>query len=453
MLDGKFANTPHVPRARALVDSRDMTRNPVEVFERYRAELGETFTFHFGGAKPSVVSTNPAFIEHVLRTNQENFRKSDIQVERMSEFQDVGLVNIHGDQWRRHRRLLARGFQASRLKELLAMEMDLLHDWMVGFEKEVQAGPIDIYRQMVRLTLSLVGRALFGRNMGDEELERIAATISSIQQFIVRQIVHPYLIPWYRISGQSEKYQRLRLEANEVVLSHIRARRDEGMGDTDLLRILLETPYTDTRRPMDEQQAMIESLQLLVAGNETSSNALTWILYLLGRHPDYVRRIRNEIEQVIGDDPVSFENLHGLALTLQVVHEALRLYPPFWMIDRIALHDDEIAGVRIPAGTMVIPYIYGTHRNPAIWPDADHFDPGRFSLEQKKTRHRFSFIPFGGGPRICIGNNMAVMQFLLLIVALVRKYDFSPAEDAAVGIRPMMLLRPDGPVLMHFESV
>ena len=359
--------------------------------------LVDTFTFHFGGAKRSVVSSNPAFIEHVLRSNQDNFRKSVIQVERMSEFQGVGLVNIHGDQWRRQRRLLARGFQVSRLKELLVMKLDVLRDWMVRFEQDVQAGPIEVHQQMVRLTLSLVGRSLFGRSMSDDELEQIADTISTIQKFIVRQIVHPYMIPWYRISGQSEKYQQLRLEANEIVLRHIQARRDEGMGETDLLRILLETPYPDTGKPMAEQQAMIESLQLLVAGNETSSNALTWVLYLLSRHPNYIQRIRIEIEHVIGSDPVNFDNLHQLELTLQVVHEALRLYPPFWMIDRIALQDDEIAGVKVSAGTMVIPYIYGTHRNPAIWPDADTFDPDRFSPEQRKARPSVQLHPVRRG--------------------------------------------------------
>ena len=452
MFDGKFANAPHVPRGRAFMDSRDMIRNPVEVFEKYRVDLGETFTFHFGGAKRSVVSSDPAFIEHVLRSNKDNFHKSDIQVERMSEFQGKGLVNIHGARWRRQRRLLAQGFHANHLKELLVIQLDVLRDWMVRFEQDAQTDAIEVYQQMVRLTLSLVGKSLFGRSMSGDELEQIADTITTIQGFIVRQIVHPYMIPWYRISGQSEKYQQLRLEANEIVLRHIQVRRDEGVGETDFLRILLEAPFPDTGKPMAEQQAMIESLQLLVAGNETSSNALTWVIYLLGRHPDFIQRIRNEIEQVIGDDPVGFDNLHQLELTLRVVYEALRLYPPFWMIDRIALQDDEITGFKVPAGTMVIPYIYGTHRNPAVWADAETFDPGRFEPEKRKTRHRFSYIPFGGGSRICIGNNMAITQILLVVVTLVRKYDFSPVGDVPVGIRPMMLLRPDGPVLMRFEA-
>lgn len=129
------------------------------------------------------------------------------------------------------------------------------------------------------------------------------------------------------------------------------------------------------------------------------------------------------------------------------------LYPPFWMIDRVALHDDEIGGVRIPAGTMVIPYIYGAHRNPAHWQDVESFDPRRFEADRGKARHPFASIPFGGGPRTCVGANMAIMQMLMIIVAMVRTYDFRLTKDEPIGIRPMMLLRPDGPVTMTFRAV
>jgi cytochrome P450 len=203
---------------------------------------------------------------------------------------------------------------------------------------------------------------------------------------------------------------------------------------------------------MTGDQIRIESLQLMVAGNETSSNALTWIFYLLGQHPRHISVIREEIANVIGNDPVSFENLLELQLTQRVVDEALRLYPPFWMIDRVALDNDEICGIRIPAGMLVVPYIYGTHRNAAIWSDPETFDPERFSPEQCSARHRFAYLPFGGGPRLCIGNNLAMVQILLIIVTLVRKFDFSLADDKPVNIRPMMLLRPDGPIYMRFRA-
>lgn len=450
---GTFSNAPHVPRARAFLDSRDMVRNPVAVFEKYRAHFGATFTFHWGGVRPSLVSSDPVVIEHVLRGNRDNFEKSDIQVERMVEFQGKGLVNSHGASWLRQRRLLAQGFRPTHLAKLMPLQQDVLEALMNDFDREALLGPVDVHEQMVRFTLRLVGRSLFGRSMADAELQRIGHTISVIQAFIVRQIVQPYKGPWFRLSGQSAKHQRLRREADAIVLRHIQARLEEGGSDLDFLRILLETPYQDTGQPMGEPQALIESLQLMVAGNETSSNALTWILYLLARHPQYILDIRDEIAAVIGDHAIDYQNLHRLEGTMRVIDEALRLYPPFWMIDRVALHDDEIGGVHIPAGTMVIPYIFGTHRNPAHWQDVESFDPRRFEPERCKERHPFAYIPFGGGPRICIGNNMAIMQILMIVVAFVRKYDFRLVEDRPVAIRPMMLLRPAGAVAMTFRAV
>jgi cytochrome P450 len=447
-----ITNAPHVPRGRALLDSRDMVRNPVAVFEKYRARCGQTFTFHFGGLKPSVVTTDPVVIEHVLRGNRDNYRKSDIQVERMVEFQGFGLVNSHGEAWLRQRRLLAQGFKPSHLAKLLPIQQEVLDELLGSFDRDAQRGPVDVHRQMVKFTLRLVGRSLFGRSMSDAELQQIGDTISTIQAFIVKQIVQPYRIPWFRLSGQTEKHQELRRAGDAIVMRHLRERMGQGLGDTDFLRILLETPYHDTGKPMGEPQVLIESLQLMVAGNETSSNALTWILYLLARHPQYIHEIRQELQTVVGGDALDHRNLHALDRTMRVINEALRLYPPFWMIDRVAQDDDEAGGVRIPQGALVIPYIYGTHRNPAHWQDAETFDPGRFDPERSADRHPFAYVPFGGGPRICIGNNMAVMQMLLIITTLVRRYDFQLADGAAVEMQPMMLLRP-GPVPMVFRPV
>ena len=453
MFEGRISNAPHVPRGRAFLDSRDMARNPVAVFEKYRARLGPTFTFHFGGVRAAVVSSDPVVIEHVLRGNRNNYEKSDIQVERMVEFQGKGLVNSHGDAWLRQRRLLAHGFRPSHLASLLPMQQGVLRDLMSSFDRQAQRGPVDVHQQMVRFTLRLVGRSLFGRSMSDQELEQIGDTIAAIQGFILSEVVQPFKMPWFRFSGVFDRHQQLRRDADAIVLRHIRARMMEGSGDTDFLRLLLETPYHDTGQPMGEAQALIESLQLMVAGNETSSNALTWIFYLLARHPEHIVDIRDEIAAVIGDSAIDYRNLHQLEATMRVIDEALRLYPPFWTIDRIALDDDEIGGVRIPAGTLVMPYIYGTHRNPAHWHDVESFDPRRFEPERCKERHSFAYIPFGGGPRTCIGSNMALMQMLLIIVAFVRKYDFTLTPAGPVAIRPMMLLRPGAAVTMTFRAV
>ena len=200
---------------------------------------------------------------------------------------------------------------------------------------------------------------------------------------------------------------------------------------------------------MTGEQLLIESMQLLVAGNETSPVTLTWTLALLARHPGWAERIRDEVEEVFGGGPVTLEGLHRLHVTLRVIDEAMRLYPPFWMIDRMALADDEVDGIRIPAGFTVVPYIYGTHRNPEVWRDPDRFDPDRFLAEAQRERHPFAHLPFGGGPRICIGSNLAILQMLLVLSAFVRRYEVELVGDAFPEIAPMMILRPGGGVPMH----
>jgi len=450
MANSHDTKLPQVPRLRAFLDSRAMIRNPVQVFERYRAQYGATFAFHFGGAKRAIVSSDPAFIAHVLRDHNQ-YHKSDIQVERMGEFQGQGLLNSHGDAWLRQRRHLGLGFQHTRLAELLPMQHETVDDLMAEFGRLAREGEVDVYHQMVRFTLSLVGRSLFGHQLSDEALAQIGSAITDIQGFIVRQIVHPYKIPWFRLTGQSAHYQRLRVNADQLIREHIAARKP-GVGK-DLLGIMLNMPYKDTGEPMTDEQALVESLQLMVAGNETSSVALSWTLYLLARHPEYIGQIREEIHRVLADAPPTIGSLHRLELTMRVVDEAMRLYPSFWMFDRLAITDDVIQGIPVPAGSLLSIYIYGVHRNPAVWDEPERFNPARFEKEHQQTRPTFAHMPFGGGPRKCIGANMAVIQILLVLVAIVRRYDFSLATPEEVGIRPMFILRPEGPIRMHFRPV
>jgi cytochrome P450 len=331
------------------------------------------------------------------------------------------------------------------------MQHEVLAELLRDFDQKVRLGPVDAYREMMGFTLRLVGRSLLGRRITDAELDQIGATISAIQGFIIGQVVQPYTVPWTWISGQHAKYQRLRVEGDAIVRRHVKARLAQGGTDGDLLRVLMETPYHDTGEPMSHEMVLIETIQLLVAGNETSSVALTWVLTLLARHPESVADIRDEVAAVVGDTDVDARHLHHLSVTMRAINEALRLFPPFWTIDRVSLGDDEIAGVRIPAGIMLLPYIYGAHRNPDHWEQVERYDPRRFEPDRSRGRHPFAFIPFGAGPRICIGNNMAIMQIVLIVVALVRRYDFHLVDPDAVRMRPQMLSKPDGAVAMVFR--
>lgn len=453
MFDRAITNIPHIPRKDAFLDSGDMVKNPVHVFEKYRSELGPTFTFHFGGMKKTIVSADPAFIQHILKDNQRNYHKSDIQVKRMAEFQGKGLLNSHGDFWLRQRRLLSQGFNHHHLANLLPLQAHVLDEFMDSFSIDAMQGPVDIYHQMVKLTLRLVGKSLFGNEMKDEELEQIGDTISKIQAFMVCQIVQPYKIPWFRISGQTRRFQKMRYDADRIIHDYVNKRKLDESGNGDLLQLILNTPYKDTGELMSDEQVMIEVLQLLVAGNETSSNTLAWTFYLLAQHQEHISKIREEINSTFGDHEVDFDGLHKLNYSIQTLYEVMRLYPPFWMIDRIALQHDEVCGIQIPAGVTVIPYIYGVHHNVDFWENPASFDPDRFERSRSKDRHAFAHIPFGGGPRVCIGQNMAMMQILLIIVTIIREYDFKMTLDQTVDINPMMILRPASAITMDFKRI
>ena len=228
LFEGRFSTVPHVPRHKAWRDTREMVQNPVAVFEKYRLRLGPNFSFHFGGVRQALVLTDADAIEHVLQRNRDNSPKSTIQVDRMVEFQGMGLVNSHGDTWQRQRRLMGKGFRSSSLARLLPIQHEALDQLLAELAHDAAMGPVDVHQQMVRFTLRIVGRTLFGSSMSRSDLDQIGDTITRIQGFIVRQIVQPYLIPWYRLSGQTSHFQRLRRAADRIVLGHVHARRQLG---------------------------------------------------------------------------------------------------------------------------------------------------------------------------------------------------------------------------------
>lgn len=445
--------TPKIPIIESFLDTREMVKNPVQVFENYRERLGPTFEFRFGGMRKTIVTADPEFLKYVLKDNNDNYHKSHIQVKRFVEFQGVGLTNSHGDYWLKQRKLLSMGFTRSRLAEMLPIQLKVLDDFMTDFDEDASRGKVDIHDQMVKFTLRSVGQSLFGSQMTREELESFAAAIAEIQQFIVKKVVQPYLMPWYSISGQNKKYQDIRIKADQIVLDYVEKRRKDPGKESDILQMILTTPFKDTGNLMSDETVKVEILQLLVAGNETSTTAAAWAFYLLAKHPEHIVKIREEIERVFGDATVNYSSLHQLTYTIAVLDESMRIRPPFWMIDREALQDDEFNGIKIPAGTTVVPYIYGVHHNAAVWKDPEKFDPARFDSEQTEKMHHFAHIPFGGGPRVCIGQNMAKMQILLIMSAITRSYDFELCGDKEIGMHAMMLLKPDGPIYMNFKPV
>ena len=427
-----------------------MARNPVEVLSKYTELFGDTFRCYLGGLKEAIVTTNPAVIQHVLKTNAENYQKSEIQVKRMGHFLGKGLLTTHGEAWRIQRRLIQKGFDRKQLEALSAIMQDSLAESMKDFDTQVQIGPVDIYPHLMKMTFAMVARSLFGARLKDEDIDLVSHTIGTVQEFIVRQTLQPYLNPWFEVSGELRRHEKMRVRADGILLEYIRRRRHEPPGH-DLLQTLMDARYIDGEG-MSDELVLSESMQLLVAGHETSSNALSWLLYLLSSRPDCLARVRQEFDSVLGDAPLSFGDVPRFEFATQVIQEALRLYPPFWMIDRMAVADDRAGDLAIPRGSTVIVFVYGAHHAPRYWQSPESFDPERFTKANAMLQPPFTYLPFGGGPRGCIGGNYAMLQILMILSVLLRKYDFQLTPGQTIEARPMVILRPKHGIRMTFTE-
>jgi cytochrome P450 len=441
---------PVISRFRSFADSRAMAANPVQVLSKYNELLGDTFRFYLGGIKEAIVTIDPAVIQHVLKTNAENYQKSEIQVKRMGHFLGKGLLTTHGEAWKTQRRLIQKGFDRKQLDALSSIMQDSLVESLRDFDKQVRLGPVDVYPHLMKMTFAMVARSLFGARLKDEDIDLVSHTICTVQEFIVRQTIQPYLNPWFAASGELRRHEEMRTRADGVLMEYIKQRRHQEPGN-DLLQTLMDARYSDGEG-MSDELVLSESMQLLVAGHETSSNALSWLLYLLSSRPDCLERVRQEFDSVQGDDPLSHAHVPRFEFTTQVIQEGLRLYPPFWMIDRMAVADDRVGDIDIPRGSTVIVYAYGAHHAPRYWESPESFDPERFIKANEKLRTPFTYLPFGGGPRVCIGNQYAMLQILMILSDLLRKYDFQLTPGQAIEARPMVILRPKHGIRMTFTE-
>jgi cytochrome P450 len=443
-------SVPAVSRFRSFLDSRAMARNPVRVLSKYIGLHGDTFRFYFGGVNEAMVTINPVVIQHVLKTNSENYHKSEIQVKRMGHFLGKGLLTTEGEAWRTQRRLIQTGFERKQLEILSSIMQDSLADSLRDFDRQSRIGPVDIYPNMMKITFAMVGRSLFGARLKEEDIELISHAISTVQEFMVRQTIQPYLNPWFAVSGELRRHEELRARAFGVLRDYIRRRRNEPPGN-DLLQMLMDARYSDGEG-MSDELILSESMQLLVAGHETSSNALSWLLYLLSSRPDCVDRARQEFDSVLGDKPLRFSDVPKFEFTTQVILEALRLYPPFWMVDRMALADDRAGDLNIPRGSTIVVFIFGAHHSPQYWENPESFDHERFAKVNEKRHTPFTHLPFGAGPRGCIGGNYAMLQILMILSVLLRKYDFRLVPGQTIEARPMVILRPEHGIRMTFTE-
>ena len=304
-----------------------------------------------------------------------------------------------------------------------------------------------------------MARSVFGNSLTDSELAQLSDWLTAIQAFYISTIRQPYLRPWHWVRGQYGRHDQLAARLRELVRGaigrHQAARAAAPAGappPDDLLQMLLDARYEDDGAAMSENQVLDELNILLVAGHETSANALAWAFALLAHHPAAQQQLAAEIARELpAGREVEFADLPRLPYALQVVQETLRLYPPAWVMDRVATEPDEFQGVTIAEGTLFSLYLYGLHHHPGLWPDAEAFRPERFAPGAVPAPPAYGYLPFGGGPRLCVGNQFALTELQLVLVQAVRRLRVKPVGPVLPGLNPLITLRPGGELRLRFE--
>ena len=310
----------------------------------------------------------------------------------------------------------------------------VLDQYFVGLDSRLSLNnQVDIYEESHQIAHQIIVRSLFSDSLDEETMRRLGSNITRVQQFLIKQLRLPFLDWYFALTGQKKKYLKIARESNYIIKDYIHERRKSDETYDDLLAMLMEARYEDTGEGMSDEQLIDESLILFVAGHETSANALSWACYLLSKHPETIAKIREE------------ESNEYLRL---VINEAMRLYPPAWITDRVSLEDDHYEGLEIPQETMIVSYIYGIHHSAKHWDDPEEFRPERFN-EKNKDRHPYAFMPFGGGPRLCIGNNFALMEMELTLRRIVDHYDLELVENQQIEALPLVTLRPKPGIKMR----
>jgi len=392
---------------------------------------------------PWTLVFHPDGVRHVVQENHFNYRKGGISNQVLSLTLGNGLLTNNGESWLHQRRLIQPVFHRQRIAAFGRLMTESALAWIEETNIDAQQ-PLDLFQEMSGLTLTIVGKALFGTDMLAHK-ERLFQASSTINHLEAQSLYVPGLLSLP--TPQRRRLYEARTTLYTVVDALIDKRREIST-ESDLLTMLLQARDEETGEGMTDQQVRDEVLTLLGAGQETTANALCWTFLLLSQHPDIEARLREEYQQVLGGRAAQMEDLPRLPLTRMVLEESMRLYPPAWAFARYAIAEDEIGGYTIPKGAYVLLFPATTHRHPDFWERPDVFDPERFSPERTDGRHRFAYFPFGGGPRVCIGNQFALTEAQLILATILPRYQFRFLPGVALVPEPLITLRPRGKLLM-----
>lgn len=417
---------------------RELRRNPLQFFLNLSREYGDVTQFR-AGFWPAYLVNHPDYIQHVLRDSNRIYSKDTFAYTMTTAvFGESSLFISDGAFWQRIRRLSQPAFHRERIDAIGTLVTDLtmkrLNTWEAAAKNNQT---LNVEDEMMELTLDIVGRALFSVDF-DEQAREIVQAITTVN--ISMKPGFPKL--------HNERLQAALARLDEAVYAIVRERRANNVDHGDLLSMLMLAADADTGEGLTDSQIRDQIITMIIPAEETTSTALAWTWYLLGQHPEIEAKMRQEISSVLNGRQATVADFANLQYTRMVFEEALRFYPPIWIMSRKATQDDEIGGYRIPANAFVAMSPYAMHRHPDFWQNPDVFDPEHFSPEQSANRPRYAFYPFGGGPRGCIGESFAMTESLLILATVMQHYRMPLVADHAVETDAVYTLRPSNGVLV-----
>lgn len=440
---------PPGPKRKILgLDFIGFRRDPINFIQRIARDYGDISYFRMGPQDVYFLN-HPDYVKDVLVTHQQNFTKGRA-LQRSKRLLGEGLLTSEGEFHRRQRRLAQPAFHRQQIMTYGAA--------MTAYAERMRAGwsdgeTLNISQEMMRLTLAIVGKTLF-----DTDVEAEADEIGDALTTIVH-LFNAMLLPFSELLEklplpQKRRFEKAKQRLDATIYRMIEERRLSGEDRGDLLSMLLGARDEEADGTgMTDKQVRDEALTIFLAGHETTANALTWTWYLLSEHPEVEAKLHAEIDSVLEQKRLpTLEDMPQLRYTEMVLAESMRLYPPAWAIGRLSINEHEIGGYVIPPRALVLVSPYVMHRDARFFPEPERFDPERWTPEARESRPQFSYFPFGGGARRCIGEGFARMEGILLIATLAQHWRLRHVPDHPVALHAAITLRPKHGMLMKLEK-
>jgi cytochrome P450 len=451
----RFFRTPVTapgPQGRDMVRAIGVIRrDPLAFLVQTRARYGPVVQFPVP-QPPSYLVSDPGAVDRVLRANARGYGKRTVQYSSLSLVTGEGLLTADTEPWRLRRRLVQPAFHhraVAAVADHVAVATDRLdRRWSALAPGEI----VDLDADMMHAALEVVGRSLFGSDLSGDAAALAQATLVALEAVVARArnpLAPPRRLP---TPGNRRLDASLRTLDGAVarMLAERRARPVGVAREPDMLDLLLGA-RSGAAGGLSDAAVRDEIVTFVVAGHETVASALTWSWHLLSHDPRWQDALAAEAAGALGDRPPAASDLASVPVARAVLDEALRLYPPAWLITRSAVAEDELAGHRVPAGALVVMSPWLVHRDDEVWPDPERFDPGRFLGGRREEAVRRAYLPFGLGPRLCIGRDMALLEGALVLAAVARSWEVRAAPGAKVLAEPVVTVRPRGglPVVLR----